>query len=118
VSEQSMPNRETIAKQLIDRAMTDDAFRQELLGDPNGVVEREVGISLPPGLQLKVLEEQPDTTYLVLPPREQRGARGLSDEQLETAAGLTGWAKTWDNMCYTDSGYYTCDPNSGCKIRR
>jgi hypothetical protein len=76
--------------QLIEKAWKDDAFRQALRTDPQGVVERELGGQLPAGLQVKVLAESADTFYLVLPANPDRAPAGqLTDQQLEAVAG--GW---------------------------
>jgi Nitrile hydratase, alpha chain len=77
--------------QLIEKAWKDAAFRQALLTDPRGAVERELGAKLPAGLQVKVVAESPDTFYLVLPANPDRAPAGqLTDEQLEAVAG--GWS--------------------------
>ncbi len=73
--------RKALEAQLIDRAMKDETFRQELLHDPKGVFERELGIRLPEHVTVQVLEESPSTVHLVLPrPTSQRwrgaGRRG------------------------------------------
>jgi hypothetical protein len=76
--------------QLIEKAWKDEAFRQALVTDPQGVVERELGGQLPAGLQVKVLAETSDTFYLVLPANPDRAPAGqLTDQQLEAVAG--GW---------------------------
>jgi hypothetical protein len=77
--------------QLIEKAWKDDVFRQALLTDPQGAVERELGGKLPAGLQVKVLAETPDTFYLVLPANPDRAPAGeLTDQQLDAIAG-GGW---------------------------
>ena len=74
--------------QLIEKAWKDDTFRQALVKDPQGAVERELGAKLPAGLQVKVLAETPDTFYLVLPANPDRAPAGqLTDQQLEAVAG-------------------------------
>jgi Nitrile hydratase, alpha chain len=75
---------------LIEKAWKDDAFRQALVTDPQGAVERELGGKLPAGIQVKVLAESADTFYLVLPANPDRAPAGeLTDQQLEAVAG--GW---------------------------
>jgi hypothetical protein len=99
--------------QLIEKAWKDDAFRQALLTDPQGAVERELGAKLPAGLQVKVLAETPDTFYLVLPANPDRAPVGqLADQQLEAVAG--GW--TGQSDCITCEGTAcqscgTCGPH-------
>ena len=80
--------RQQLEAQLIDKAMQDDAFRQELVRDPKGAVARELGMEeIPEHLQVQVLEESPTTVCLVLPPPVPGSSAELSDEQLETVAG-------------------------------
>jgi hypothetical protein len=74
--------------QLISRAERDRAFRHKLVDDPRGAVEEELGVELPEGLRVKVLEEGPSEAILVLPrtPDPDR----LRDEELAGAAGGSG----------------------------
>jgi hypothetical protein len=39
--------RKALEAQLIDRAMKDDAFRENLKRDPKGIFAREFGITMP-----------------------------------------------------------------------
>jgi hypothetical protein len=59
--------------QLIARALRDDAFRQQLIEDPKAALQAELDrlqldVRLPETMRVKVLEEDPDTLYLILPP--------------------------------------------------
>jgi hypothetical protein len=96
--------RRDVELQLIEKAWKDDAFRQALLTDPQGVVESELGGKLPAGIQVKVLAESADTFYLVLPANRDRAPAGqLTDQQLEAVAG--GWTET---KCGGTCGGYIC----------
>jgi hypothetical protein len=53
---------------IVARAWEDEAFRAALLRDPRGTLRREYGIEIPVGLQIEILEEKADTSYLVIPP--------------------------------------------------
>jgi hypothetical protein len=70
------------AKQLLARAMKDEAFRQALLTNPKTLLEREMGITLPPGVTIAVHEETSTTIHLVLPPRPL-GAVEVPDADLD-----------------------------------
>jgi hypothetical protein len=73
---------------LIIRSIEDDAFRQELLSQPNTVIERELGITLPEGTAVRVVEEERNIRYLVLPQRpDSLEDDELSEEALEAVAG-------------------------------
>ena len=80
--------------QLIEQATRDQAFRQELVRDPKGAVQRELGLRVPPGFEITVLEETPTTAYLVLPPVPGTSGQELSERDLEAVAG--GWG-SWDD---------------------
>jgi Nitrile hydratase, alpha chain len=88
--------RRDVELQLIEKAWKDDAFRQALLTDPRGALERELGAKLPAGVQVKVLAESADTFYLVLPANPDRAPAGeLTDQQLDAVAG-GGWSANTD----------------------
>jgi len=70
---------------LIAKAWHDAAYKQALLQDPKGVVQREFGEGFPPEVALQVVAEDAQTQYLVLPP--SLDDIELSDDQLEQAAG-------------------------------
>ena len=69
---------------IIAKALHDDAYRRELLVNPKQAIHREFGKELPPGLDVRVVEEAPNVVYLVLPPRP---ASELSDHELTAVAG-------------------------------
>ncbi len=87
---------QALEAQLIDRAMKDEAFRQELLRDPKGVFERELGIRLPEHVTVQVLEESPTTVHLVLPRPPANAGVELADEELEGIVG--GFMDTIPNV--------------------
>jgi hypothetical protein len=97
--------RRDVELQLIEKAWKDEAFRQALRSDPQGAVESVLGGKLPAGLQVKLVEETPDTFYLVLPAKPDRAlAEQITDQQLEAVAG-GGWT---DATCVSDCGSCTC----------
>jgi Nitrile hydratase, alpha chain len=68
--------------QMVARAWQDEAFKQRLMADPHAVLA-ELGIDVPPGRTVQVLEDTEQVTHLVIPLRPGE----LSDEQLEQVAG-------------------------------
>jgi hypothetical protein len=71
--------------QLIARAWRDEAFRQRLLTDPAAVL-REQELEVPPGVQLRVLEDTDQVIHLVVP-RKPALLGQVSDEELASVAG-------------------------------
>ena len=68
---------------IVARAWRDPAFKARLLADPAAVFE-EVGVSVPEGAEVSVLESTASRHYFVLP---QRPTQELSDESLDRVAG-------------------------------
>ena len=89
MDENPVTTRKQLEAQMIDRAMKDETFRQELLRDPKGVFARELGIQLPANINVQVLQESPSTVYLVVPPPAPRAGTELSDTELAAVAGGT-----------------------------
>jgi hypothetical protein len=67
------------------RVASDPQLRSRLAADPRATLREELGIDLPPEIEIQVIEETADKMVLVLPPLPESGE--LSDEELEAAAG-------------------------------
>ncbi|MGE3601210.1 MAG: NHLP leader peptide family RiPP precursor, partial [Dehalococcoidia bacterium] len=63
------PTRRDVELQLIKRAWSDAAFAQQLQENPRQAVEQVLGVDLPEGIAVQVLQETPTTLYLVIPPQ-------------------------------------------------
>jgi len=75
------------------------SFRQRLLDNPKATLEEELGTRLPEGVEVRAVEETPDTVFIVLPVRPADVESGeLSDRELEGVAGgegVGGGGFTW-----------------------
>ena len=82
--------RQDIETQVITHALKDASFKQQLLSNPSvakAEYEKEFGQKLPDDLQVKVLAENANTAYIVLP--YVASTEDMTDEQLEaTASGI------------------------------
>jgi len=74
--------------QLIAKAWTDEAFKARLKADPKAAM-KEVGMDVPAGVEIEVVESTQEKAYLVIPPQP---VGELSDEDLDKVAG--GHAKS------------------------
>ena len=86
-----------LRERLLDKATTDDGFRAKLIDDPKAAIKNELGLAIPDGFTVKVHEEKPDTSHLVLPPPASLSV----SEMEEAAAGAVSWNsenRTWDEM--------------------
>lgn len=72
--------------QMIAKAWTDEAFKQQLLSNPKAVVEKELGEALPEGMNVEIIQEPANTLYIVLPAKPESNEE-LNDEELEALAG-------------------------------
>jgi len=62
-----MEQRKQLEQQVIEKAMKDASFRKQLIEDPKFVLEQETGMKLPDSFNIKIIEEDTQTFYLVLP---------------------------------------------------
>ena len=79
---------QTIETRVITRALQDESFKQQLLnGDiaAKAAIEEEIGEKLLESLQVKVLEETSNISYIILP--KMPSTEEMSQQQLETVAG-------------------------------
>jgi hypothetical protein len=70
VSPSSQANPKELLAQLLARAATDATLRQSLQRDAKAVLEKELGLTLPPDVTLQVLQETANVRYLVIPPSQ------------------------------------------------
>jgi hypothetical protein len=80
--------RESIGAKIVARALKDETFKQALLSDSTvakAEVEKELGKLLPEDFCIYVVEETPNTAYIVLPYMPSNNS--LTEEQLDAIAG-------------------------------
>ncbi|MBT9099092.1 NHLP leader peptide family RiPP precursor [Methylovulum psychrotolerans] len=70
--------------QIVAKCWADAEFKVKLMGDPVATLAAE-GITVPDGIELRVLENTATTVNLVLPPPPAEGE--LSDEDLGVVTG-------------------------------
>ena len=72
---------------LIEKCWKDPEFRRQVLADPKGTFEKQLG-RLPADLKILIHEDSANTLNFTLPPTPSNSAE-LSDEELEKVAGGT-----------------------------
>ncbi len=82
-------SRQELEADLVAKAWEDEGFKQELLSNPKATLTKEFGIPIPGSIEVRVLEENPNTLYVVLPvkPADLQGEGELSEDALEAIAG-------------------------------
>ena len=79
-----MKSGEQMLQQIVEKSALDADFRQELLSDPKSTISKELDISIPESMTIKVHESDMQTVHLALPPDPN-----ITEEQLEAiSAGL------------------------------
>jgi hypothetical protein len=80
-------SRRDVEDRLIEKARRDEEFHRALRADPKGTLGRELGVTIPEGITVTVVEETPTSYYLVLPAAPARRPQELSDAELEAVGG-------------------------------
>ncbi len=81
-----------IAK-LIAKVWSDESFKERLIADPKAVLAA-AGISAPPGIDIKVVEQTDKQIYFVIPPRPD----SISVEEVESR--LAAHASYYSMACH------------------
>jgi hypothetical protein len=71
---------------IVEQAQSNPKYYAMLKTDPRTLMEKQLGTAIPKSVNIKVLEETPDTYYIVVPAFAKEGAE-LSDSDLEKVAG-------------------------------
>jgi len=86
---------------VVEQAQKNPKYYQQLMADPRGLMEKQLGTPIPKSVNIKVLEEAPDAYYIVLPAFAKEGEE-LSDSDLEKVAG--GGTVKGDASCNNAQG--------------
>ncbi len=96
-----MNQRKEIEPKIIEMSMKDADFRKRLIENPAAVINQEMGSAVPESVTVKVLEEDANTIYLVLPRLVSHSTNfELTDTELQAVAG--GYVNDYScsPMCY------------------
>ena len=94
--------RNDLETRLVNKAIKDDQFRQNLINNTRDTVEKELGVSIPDSVSIKVIEENENEVCLVIP-HAHISDEEISEVELEAVAG--GWTgdHSWCDWCkYTE----------------
>ena len=95
-----MNQRQQLEQQLIEKAMKDESFRKQLIENPGAAIEAETGMKIPGAMNIKVLEEDQKTFYLVLPfTHGSIPEMELTEAELESVSGGTVAKYAWSIFC-------------------
>ena len=100
-------NAKELEAKIIAHAWKDPRYKEKLLKNPRAAF-KEMGLDVPENIQIKIVEDKPNSFTFVLPPAVV-GARELSDQELEklAAAGTLLAAPTEEKFTICRSRY--CD---------
>jgi len=84
----ALDTKRVLETQLIQKAWKEPEFRKQVVRDPKGMLEKQLGKKLPENLKIYIHEEDANTLHFTVPPAPTNLAE-LSDEELEKVAGGT-----------------------------
>jgi hypothetical protein len=90
-----------LEQQLIEKALKDEQFRSQLVNNPRETIEKETGVKIPASITIKVMEEDNNNRYFILPSvpvQESDGELTEADLQL-VAGGTLGGISTYNAAC-------------------
>jgi hypothetical protein len=106
---------DTTSVQVITRAWRDQAFKHELLCNPEAVIEKEVGAGISASINIRILEETAHTIYLVLPKLldNLEYLQDFSRPRMDAAMGTSALLLEVGSGGATNDGSLTCDGAPG-----
>ena len=84
---------------LVKRAWSDEAFKQRLLADPIAVFN-ENGLTVPEGMQVRIMEDRDDVRHLPLPmkPTEEPMLQAAAAGEATVTASSWFCCHTWSDQ--------------------
>jgi len=102
-----MTNDSDYTSRLIERAERDSDFRARLLSDPTSAISEELGVAVPEGMNVRVIEERADEVVLFIP--AAAGSAEVRDEELAAVGGGSGndWCDGLSALASASTGCHT-----------
>jgi hypothetical protein len=75
-----------LSDKIVEQVQSNPKYREELLKNPRALMSKQLGTDIPANVKITVLQETPETYYVVLPYSPQEGQE-LDDSELEKVAG-------------------------------
>lgn len=100
--------KDTKINQMLDKAASDAAFKQQLLANPKKCVDAATGQPLPAGTKVHIHERDPNRIRVWLSPSQDDE---LSDAELEAVAGGGFFKQLWSNITCRNERVTVTQPN-------
>ncbi|HOW27330.1 MAG TPA: NHLP leader peptide family RiPP precursor [Elusimicrobiota bacterium] len=94
-------NAKEAREKIIKKSLTDAGFRKALLADAGAAIEKELGVKLPSGIKVNVLEDTTKVVHLVLPAATNKSE--LSEAELGKVSGGFGLPSTKQHGCVSSN---------------
>ena len=85
-----MKSRKEIEAELIEKALKDSEFKNNLINNPKDVLSNEFNINIPDSININIIEEKANEVTLVIPFNQSNDVE-LDAEQLDAVAGGGDW---------------------------
>jgi len=99
-------NREQLHAKIIAHAWKNPSFKEKLLKNPRAAF-KEMGLDIPEEVQIKVIEDKPNSFTFVLPPSVAH-AEEMSTQELEKIAAGYGMGGCSSTACTSGTGCQVC----------
>jgi hypothetical protein len=83
----TLTNRDDFVAHIVSRAWKDESYRKRLLANSKAVLAEELGLEIPERVEVRVLEEEQNVRYLVIPYTRDKFHQPVTDAELASASG-------------------------------